>query len=117
GVILNRVGSARHEAMLRAALAPLGLPVLGAVMRQADLAHPSRHLGLVQAGERPDLEAFLARAAGIVAESLDLDALVALAAPVAQAGPGPRVKPPAQRIAVARDAAFAFAYPHLMADW
>lgn len=116
-VILNRVGSPRHEAMLRAALAPLGLPVLGAIPRQAALSHPSRHLGLVQAGERPDLEAFLDRAAGIVAASLDLPALAALAAPLASAVPGARTPPPAQRIAVARDAAFAFAYPHLLSDW
>ncbi len=50
--------------MLRAALAPLGLPVLGALPRQDGLGHPSRHLGLVQAGERPDLDAFLDRAGG-----------------------------------------------------
>jgi len=118
GVILNRVGSARHEAMLRAALAPMGLPVLGAVPRDAGLAHPSRHLGLVQAEERPDLEAFLDRAATVMAARVDLDALRSLAAPL-PAAPAkmPRGDPPAQRIAVAGDAAFAFAYPHLLADW
>jgi cobyrinic acid a,c-diamide synthase len=118
GVILNRVGSARHEAMLRAALAPVGLPVLGAVPRDAGLAHPSRHLGLVQAGERPDLEVFLDAAAAVMAARVDLDALRSLAAPLPPVPPvAPRVDPPAQRIAVAGDAAFAFAYPHLLADW
>ncbi|WP_373353432.1 cobyrinate a,c-diamide synthase [Pseudoroseicyclus sp. CXY001] len=115
GVILNRVGSERHEAMLRRALAPLGLPVLGAVRRDAGLAHPSRHLGLVQAEERQDLEAFLDRAADAMAE-LDLAALDALAAELTP-GAAPLPRPPAQRIAVARDAAFAFAYPHLLDGW
>jgi cobyrinic acid a,c-diamide synthase len=118
GVILNRVGSPRHEAMLRAALAPVGVPVLGAVPRDGKLAHPSRHLGLVQAAERPDLEAFLDAAAAVMATRVDLDSLRSLAAPL-PAAPlvTPRVDPPAQRIAVAGDAAFAFAYPHLLADW
>lgn len=117
GVILNKVGSIRHETMLRRALAPLGLPVLGAVPRDATLATPSRHLGLVQAGERADLDTFIDRAADAVRAAVDLDALVGLAAPIATLPQGPRTAPPAQTIAVAQDAAFAFAYPHLLADW
>lgn len=118
GVVLNRVGSARHHATLVRAVEREGLPVLGALPRSGDLAHPSRHLGLVQAGERPDLDAFLERAADLVERHCDLGALVALAQgePLAPC-PGPRVPPPARRIAIARDAAFAFAYPHLLADW
>jgi len=117
GVLLNRVGSPRHEAMLRRALAASGVPVLGAVPRQNDLAHPSRHLGLVQAGERSDLQAFLDTVADTVEAAIDLDALCALAAPLLRAAPIKHLPPPAQRIAVARDAAFAFSYPHLLADW
>ncbi len=117
GVILNNVGSARHEAMLRRALEPLGLPVLAAMARRADLALPSRHLGLVQAGERADLDGFLDRAAEALAQSLDLEAVMALAAPLARAPRRAGLAPPAQRIAVANDAAFAFAYPHLLEDW
>ena len=117
-VILNNVGSARHEAMLRRALAPTGLLVLGAVHRQPDLSHPSRHLGLVQAAERPDLRDFLNRAAKIATASLDLDGLLDLATSAGPIAGLPR-KPwaPAQRIAIARDVAFSFAYPHLLADW
>jgi len=117
GVILNRVGSPRHDAMLRRALAPTGLPVLGSLPRLPDLAHPSRHLGLVQAEERPDLDAFIARVATLVAGHCDLDTIAALFAPLPDASPPPRLTPPAQRIAIARDRAFAFAYPHLLADW
>lgn len=118
GVILNRVGSARHEAMLRRALAPLGLPVLGALPRLATLQTPSRHLGLVQAAERPDLEVFLEATADAVLAHVDLDALTALAAPLPAAPKkSPVGSPPAQIIAIARDVAFGFAYPHQLADW
>jgi cobyrinic acid a,c-diamide synthase len=72
----------------------------------------------VQAEERPDLEAFIEGAAELVGRHLDLDAISALAGSSDLPSlPGPRVPPPAQSIAVARDAAFAFAYPHLLADW
>ncbi len=117
GVILNRIGSPRHEAMLRRALEPLGLPVIGALPRLARLQHPSRHLGLVQAGERADLDTWLDQVAGEVAASIDLDALTALAAPLPDAPQAPHLAPPGQRIAVACDRAFAFAYPHMLDDW
>jgi len=72
----------------------------------------------VQAEERPDLEAFLDGAADLVEAHVNVAALLALAAgPGLTEVDGPRVPPPGQRIAVARDAAFAFAYPHLLADW
>lgn len=113
GVILNRVGSARHAAMLRAACP---LPVLGAMPRDAGLALPSRHLGLVQAEEHPTLDAFLDHCADTVAKTVDLDALCALARPLSTAGRAP-LRPPAQRIALAQDAAFAFSYSHIISGW
>jgi cobyrinic acid a,c-diamide synthase len=116
GVILNNVGSPRHEAMLRRALAPLGLPVLGALRRDPALALPDRHLGLVQAAEHPDLTGFLDRAAEAVAGQVDLDAFTALARDTATA-PARAPKPAPRRIAIARDSAFSFAYPHELADW
>jgi cobyrinic acid a,c-diamide synthase len=118
GVILNKLGSPRHERMVRRALEPTGLRVFGAVYRQYGLETPSRHLGLVQAQERNDLETFLDQAAGIVRQSVDIAGLMQhcrpLTAPTAQTAILP---PPAQRISIAQDAAFAFAYPHLVADW
>ncbi|HEY0833775.1 MAG TPA: cobyrinate a,c-diamide synthase [Azospirillum sp.] len=123
GVILNRVGSESHEAQIRQALAPLGVPVLGAVRRDAALDLPQRHLGLVQAQEHAELDAFLDRAGGVLAAAVDLEALRALARPgrLGEAGGSvlPAIGLPAlgQRIAVARDAAFAFAYPHLLEGW
>lgn len=117
GLILNRVGSARHEDMLRKALINIDTPILGALHRNNTLAQPSRHLGLVQAQERPDLDAFLDTAAEAVAQQVNLDALIALAAPLPSPTKPHTRPPPAQRIAIAQDAAFAFAYPHLLQDW
>ena len=119
GVILNNVASPRHEAMLRGALARSDRPVLGAIPRLAGLAHPSRHLGLVQAEERSDLGDFLDRAAEVVETHVDLDAVFAMASPLPPLdGQATRQSPPpAQHIAIARDAGFAFAYPHQLADW
>jgi len=117
GVILNQAGSARHAAMVRAAVAPV-LPVLGAVHRDPALAVPSRHLGLVQADERPDLEAFLEQAADRVAGQIDLAAVQDAARPVARPRCAlRRLAPLGQRIAVASDRAFGFAYGHMLADW
>jgi cobyrinic acid a,c-diamide synthase len=121
GVIFNRVASLRHEAMLRAAmLAALpGLLVLGAIRRDAAFELPSRHLGLVQAIEQPSLDPFLARAARLVAGSLDCEGLFALARPGHMTGLADPagIGPLGQRIALARDAAFAFAYPWQLESW
>lgn len=119
GVIVNRVGSPRHEAMLRHALRPLGIPVLGAIPRSTELSLPSRHLGLVQAHEHRDLETFLSTAANTVAQHIDLAALTDLAHPLpAAAAPAASHSPmPGASIAVAQDQAFAFLYPHQLRDW
>ncbi|WP_156116147.1 cobyrinate a,c-diamide synthase, partial [Paracoccus sanguinis] len=117
GVILNRVASARHEALVRAGFASAGIPVLGALPRRADVTLPARHLGLVQAEELPRLDATLAALGTFVAAHCDLTALRALAGGRAPPAGGPPVPPPGERIALARDAAFSFIYPHLLADW
>ena len=121
GVILNKVGSDKHETMLRQALATAGHTILGAVRSDKQITRPSRHLGLVQAGEHPDLEGFLEAAADRMEEDLALDAILELASPTASAPGTLPVRAPlpplGQRIAVARDAAFAFTYPHILGGW
>ncbi len=121
GVILNRVGSARHRALLAAALAAElpQLPLLGAVPRHQALDLPSRHLGLVPAGEQAALDAFLDRAAVLVEENVAVARVAALASPAAMTArrASPPVPPLGSRIAVARDDAFAFAYPAVLAGW
>lgn len=118
GVILNRVATTRHERMLRAALEPTGIPVLGAIPRRETLALPDRHLGLVLPGEIAGFDAAVSAAAEAVGDYVDLNRLLALSQPLAGGAEGARVLPPlGQRIAVARDDAFAFLYRHWLDDW
>ncbi len=119
GVVLNRVASERHRRLASDALADAGFRTLGALPRSDSLALPERHLGLVQAGEMPQLHAVLDAIADFVAGHVDLDAVRALAAPLPRevAAPPVALRPPGQRIAVARDAAFTFLYPHLARGW
>ena len=103
GVVLNRVASPRHEALVRDGMDRVGIAVLGAMPRRASIELPERHLGLVQAEEQPELAAKLAEAGAFVASHVDLDRLRAVAgAAAAGAGglaasrPQP-VTPPGQR--------------------
>ena len=118
GVVLNRVASARHEDLIRRAMEGAGIEVLGALPRHAPIKLPERHLGLVQAEENARLDEMIAEAARLVAERIDLDALLSLAAdwaPASRKAAG--MTPPGQRIALARDAAFSFIYPHVLEGW
>lgn len=118
GLVLNRIGSARHERLIREAMAPLGLPVVGAIPRSDALSLPERHLGLVQAGEHGDLPARLTALADMAERHLDLDAIIALADDTAPpSGRAQHLPPPGQRVALARDEAFSFLYGHLLSAW
>jgi cobyrinic acid a,c-diamide synthase len=80
GVILNRIGSARHEEICRTALTETGIPVFGAIPRMDDIATPSRHLGLIPAAERhPAALESVARMAALISQSCELDALLTVA--------------------------------------
>ncbi|MFL4470417.1 cobyrinate a,c-diamide synthase [Tateyamaria armeniaca] len=117
GVILNRVASPRHERLTRLGMERAGVTVLGALPRRGDLKLPERHLGLIQAVEHPDLEAAIAGYAEFLRDNVDLEALKQAASAGAALPTGPLPAPPAQRIALARDAAFSFTYPHLLTGW
>lgn len=118
GVVLNKVASPRHETLCRVGFEQAGIPVLGALPRAAGIELPSRHLGLVQAEETESLTTLLAEAGRIVAEHCDLDAILAAATHGQAVTTTPRpTPPPGMRIALARDAAFSFVYPHLMESW
>jgi cobyrinic acid a,c-diamide synthase len=119
GVVLNRLGSPRHARLAGEAIKALGIPVVGTMPRSDAVALPERHLGLVQAGETGDLGRRLDAMADFVAANCDISAIQALAAP-GSAGTGDAerpVQPPGQRIAVARDEAFSFLYPHVLGGW
>jgi cobyrinic acid a,c-diamide synthase len=116
GVVFNRVGSDHHELLLREAVEPLGLPVLGALRRDERVTAPERHLGLVPAGERQSrTAAALDAVAAAVERHVDLDAVLRLAraAPALDAPPwSPEPAEPVRgaRIAIARGPAFSFHY-------
>jgi cobyrinic acid a,c-diamide synthase len=117
GVILNRVGSDRHEAILREACEEVGTPVLGALRRADAVAAPSRHLGLIPAAERrAEALASVEALAALVAEHIDLEAVLALArsAPPLAAEPWtPEAQDPVRGrpvVALAGGPAFSFSY-------
>jgi cobyrinic acid a,c-diamide synthase len=141
GVVLNRVASPRHEDLVRRALADADIRVFGALPRHAAITLPERHLGLVQAEEQA-IGGPIEETARFVTAHVDLDAVfhAASATPLVRpppaalrASPSPAsggglgwrlerasraaARPPGQRIALARDAAFSFIYPHMLEGW
>ena len=120
GVVLNRVGSETHERMLREAIEPLGVPVLGVLRRDAHLKTPDRHLGLVPVAERrEEARSVLDQLGAEISRSCDLGGIVRLAN---SAGPlhaepwSPESPQPAQQtsVAVAGGPAFSFVYEENM---
>src|SRR3954453_19964470 len=118
GVVLNRVASPRHEALVRRALLDV-IAVFGAPPPHAEISLPKRHLRLVEAEEQAEIGKLIDEAARFVAEHVDLDAVLRSAATWTPqpAASGVNVTPPGQRIALARDAAFSFVYPHMLEAW
>jgi cobyrinic acid a,c-diamide synthase len=156
GLILNRAATTRHEQMLRDALEPVGVPVLGVIPRRESLELPERHLGLVLPDEVVGFETVVAAAAQAITDYVDLDLLLSLSGlsgsspvrspgegdharhggggrplselvatpstafggpPPPLRGEGSRLPPLGQRVAIARDDAFAFLYLHWLEDW
>lgn len=115
GIILNQVGSENHVELLREALRPLGIPVLGALLRDDQLVWRERHLGLVPVIEQPsEIAASIARLAAVIERSIDLDILMRLAntAPDRVVSDVPIATPVGHgRLAVCAGRAFSFVYP------
>ena len=105
--------------LLREALEPIGIPVAGVMPPLEMLKLPERHLGLVQAGEHAALEAFVATAATVVRDRIDTRFAGGFGHRQSALGwkTTPNCRRLGKRIAVAQDAAFAFAYPHLLQGW
>jgi cobyrinic acid a,c-diamide synthase len=115
-VILNRVGSDRHEEILRDALDEIGMPVVGALRRRVEIENPSRHLGLIPAAERePAARAFVSQVGAAVAAAVDLQAVMTIAReatplPDTTWAPAPRTHAVRPVIAIAGGPAFTFSY-------
>ncbi|MFP6706139.1 MAG: cobyrinate a,c-diamide synthase, partial [Alphaproteobacteria bacterium] len=119
GVILTQVASPRHRKLLVDACQAVGIRVFGVLATDQALTLQARHLGLVQASERQDLDQLLEQAADVLARDIDLAGLrdIAAAPKAGPSGPAPTIPPLGQKIAVARDVAFGFSYPHVLDDW
>ena len=123
GVVFNRVGGARHAEILRDAMtrALPEVPVLGAIPRNPALELPERHLGLVQASEHAALAKFMDAAADAVGKNIDTSKLLLIAGrargDLISVPARPPLAPLGQRIAVARDVAFAFTYALTLDGW
>ncbi|MBD2256342.1 cobyrinate a,c-diamide synthase [Pseudanabaena sp. FACHB-2040] len=132
GVVLNRVGSDRHLDLLKAALTPLNLPILGVLRRQESITIPDRHLGLVPTAELPELRQITDQLADLGEQCFDWQQLEPLLKlehpphtpiepPYASSLLSPSTHPPIYpsthppihqpRIAIAHDSAFSFYYP------
>ncbi len=121
GVVLNRVGSDRHLELLKDALEPLQLPILGVLRRQDNITIPDRHLGLVPTAEISQLDALFDQLAHLGDSCFDwqrLEKELKVASsqenrqPATSLNLQPYNLPPATsiRLAVARDRAFSFYY-------
>jgi cobyrinic acid a,c-diamide synthase len=121
GVVLNRVGSDRHTRLATEGLEQCGMTVLGALPRDNTIVLPERHLGLVQAEETSDLKERLDALADFVEKHVNIDSVLSAAKPwsaqTERHALAASITPPGQRIALARDAAFSFVYPHLIKAW
>ena len=125
GVVFNRIGGARHGQLLQDAMARAipEVPVLGAIPRDPALAIPERHLGLVQASEHAALAKFMDAAADAIGKNVDTSKLLSIAENIRPPTGGtavparPPILPLGQRIAVARDVAFAFTYALTLDGW
>lgn len=120
GVVLNRVGSARHLRLVTEGIETLGIPILGSLPKSGLVELPERHLGLVQATETSDLDSRLGVISDFVAEHAQLERIVEIATELAVTKLETQtvaLRPPGQRIAIAQDDAFSFFYPHILAGW
>ena len=111
-VILNNVGSSRHESLCRSAIEPLGIPVVGAIPRNSEVAFESRHLGLVPAAEDEKVREDVRRSSDAMADHIDMDALLEIArsAPPIKRYPPPKKRKNRAAIGVALDGSFNFYY-------
>ena len=118
GVILNFVSSKRHENLISDGMKKVGINILGSIPRQKELVLPERHLGLVQANEIQDIETKIQNYSHLIKDNIDLQKIVECAGFKNFKKLKPKDNnPPAQRIAIAKDKAFSFIYPHLIDNW
>ena len=120
GVILNKVASARHLNLIKSGMKQAGIKILGSLPKEKNICLPKRHLGLIQAQETSKLDTILSQLSNFVEENIDIDTLLQSATSSSDGFELEKpnfIKPPSHRIALAKDEAFSFVYPHLFNSW
>ncbi len=118
GVILNNVASIRHQKLAVVGMKKYGIRVLGCIPRQKNLTMPERYLGLVQAEEQKNLNEKIEKYAELISDNTNLSEIKNLVSGISfNRSNKIKMKPPGQRIAIAKDRAFSFIYPHLIEIW
>ena len=111
GIILNKIGSKKHENMCRQALANLKIPILGSILKNSE-SMESRHLGLIPVKEQKSLQNKIRKISREISDNLDIDKIIQICKNVPQL---PKVqskkfKKPTVTVAVALDSSFNFYY-------
>ena len=111
GIILNKIGSKKHENMCRQALANLKIPILGSIVKNSE-SMESRHLGLIPVKEQKSLQNKIRKVSREISDGLDIDKIVQICKNVPQL---PKARPkkfkkPTSTVAIALDSSFNFYY-------
>ena len=111
GIILNKIGSKKHESMCKQALASLKVPILGSILRNSEILE-SRHLGLIPVKEQRSLQNKIRKVSREVSDSLDIDKIIQICKNVSDLPKvrSKKIKKPIATVAVALDSSFNFYY-------
>jgi len=111
GIILNKIGSKKHENMCKQALASLKVPILGSILRNSE-SFESRHLGLIPVKEQRSLQNKIRKVSREISDSLDIDKIIQICKNVSDLpkAQSKKIKKPIATVAVALDSSFNFYY-------
>jgi len=111
GIILNKIGSKKHESMCKQALASLKVPILGSILRNSESLE-SRHLGLIPVKEQRSLQNKIRKVSREISDSLDIDKIIQICKNVSELPKvqSKKIKKPIATVAVALDSSFNFYY-------
>jgi len=111
GIILNKIGSKKHESMCKQALASLKVPILGSILRNSESLE-SRHLGLIPVKEQRSLQNKIRKVSREISDSLDIDKIIQICKNVSDLPKvqSKKIKKPIATVAVALDSSFNFYY-------
>jgi len=111
GIILNKIGSKKHESMCKQALASLKVPILGSILRNSERLE-SRHLGLIPVKEQRSLQNKIRKVSREISDSLDIDKIIQICKNVSELPKvqAKKIKKPIATVAVALDSSFNFYY-------